>query len=58
MISAEEFVERLCLVAADRGPRRFPRAARDREILMQSFVLGLDSSRDSTERQINEAIEA
>ena len=58
MITAEEFVERLCLVAADRGPRRFPRAARDREILMQSVVLGLDSSRDYTERQINEALQA
>jgi hypothetical protein len=58
VISAEEFVERLCLVGADRGPRRFPRAARDREILMQSFVLGLDSSREYTERQINEALRA
>ncbi len=58
MISAEEFVERLCRVGADRGPRRFPRAARDREILMQSFVLELDSGREYTERQINEALRA
>jgi hypothetical protein len=58
VISAEEFVERLCRVGADRGPRRFPRAARDREILMQSFLLGLDSSREYTERQINEAVKA
>ena len=58
MISAEEFVERLCRVGADRGPRGFPRAARDREILMQSIVLGLDSSRDYAEREIDAALRA
>lgn len=58
MISTEEFVERLCKVAAARGPRRFPRAARDREILMQSIVLGLDSSRSYSEREINAALRA
>ena len=31
MISPEEFVERLCRLGADRGPRRFPRKQRDRE---------------------------
>lgn len=56
MISAEEFVERLCRVGADRRPRGFPRALRDREILMQSIVLGLDSSRDYTEREIDAAL--
>ena len=58
MISAEEFVERLCKVGADRGPRRFPRNARDRAILMHSIVMTLDSSRSYTERQINEALRA
>lgn len=58
MISAEEFVERLCKVGVDRGPRRFPRAARDRAILMHSIVTTLDSSRSYTERQINDALRA
>jgi hypothetical protein len=58
LISTEEFVERLCKVAAARGPRCFPRAARDREILMQSIVLGLDSSRSYSEREINAALRA
>ena len=58
MISAEEFVERLCRVGADRGPRGFPRGGRDRQILMQSIVLGLDSSRSYTEREINAALRA
>jgi len=53
MISPEEFVERLCRLCADRGPRRFPRKPRDRQILMKSIVMGLDSSRSYTERQIN-----
>ena len=56
MISAEEFVERLCKVGADRGPRRFPRSGTDRAILMHSIVLTLDSSRSYTERQINDAL--
>jgi hypothetical protein len=58
VISAEEYVERLCRVGAERGPRRFPRAGRDRAILMHSIVLSLDSSRAYTERQINEALRA
>jgi hypothetical protein len=56
VISAEEFVERLCRVAADRAPRGFPRGGRDRQILMHSVVLGLDSSRSYTEREINAAL--
>jgi hypothetical protein len=56
VISAEEFVERLCKVGADRGPRRFPRSGADRAILMHSIVLTLDSSRSYTERQINDAL--
>jgi hypothetical protein len=53
MISPEEFVERLCLLCADRGPRRFPRGRNDREILMKSVQLLLDSRRTYTEREIN-----
>ena len=53
MIPAEDFVERLCRVGADRGPRRFPRKMRDREILMKSIVMVLDSSRIYSEGEIN-----
>ena len=58
MISIEEFVERLCRVGADRGPRRFPRKRRDREILMKSLVMGLDSDATYSEGEINAHIEA
>jgi len=53
VISVEEFVERLCRLGADRGPRGFPRKRRDREILMKSIVLGLDAARTYTEREID-----
>lgn len=53
MISAEEFVERLCRLGADRGPRLFPRSRNDREILFKSIRLLLDSARSYTEREIN-----
>ena len=56
MISLDEFVERLCKVGAERGPRRFPRDRRDRDILVQSFLLTLDSSRAYAEGEINEAL--
>ena len=56
MISPEEFVERLCLIGADRGPRGFPRKRRDRQILMKSFLMGLDSDRRYDEVEINEAL--
>jgi hypothetical protein len=58
MISPEEFVERLCRLGADRGPRRFPRKERDRDILIKSIVMLLDSDRAYTERQINVALRA
>jgi hypothetical protein len=58
VISLDEFVERLCKVGAERGPRRFPRNRRDRDILVQSFLLTLDSSRAYTEREINAALRA
>jgi hypothetical protein len=53
MISPEEFVERLCRLGADRGPRRFPRKERDRDILMKSIMMLLDSDRTYSEKQIN-----
>ncbi len=57
MISPEEFVERLCLLGADRGPRGFPRKVRDREILMKSITMQLDSNLTYTEREINEVLQ-
>ena len=56
MISPEEFVERLCLVGADRGPRRFPRKRRDRQILIKSIVMTLDSAGTYSEEEINATI--
>jgi len=56
MVDAGEFVERLCRLGADRGPRRFPRARADREILVKSLRLLLDSGRSYTEREINEEL--
>jgi hypothetical protein len=58
MISAETFVERLSRLGADRGPRRFPRGQRDREILMKSIVMVLDSGRSYPEVEIDRALVA
>ena len=58
MIEVEEFVERLCRLGADRGPRNFPRKQRDREILMKSLRMLLDSGRIYSEPEINAAIQA
>jgi len=58
MISTGEFVERLCRLGADRGPRRFPRRRRDRAILMKSIVMVLDSAREYSEREINAHLKA
>jgi hypothetical protein len=56
MISVEEFVERVVRLGADRGPRGFPRGARDREILLKSIALGLDEKRSYSEREVNEIL--
>jgi hypothetical protein len=56
MISLEEFVERVLKLGADRGPRGFPRARRDREILMKSIALELDEKATYSERQVNEQL--
>jgi hypothetical protein len=58
MIGLDEFVERLCKTCADPGTRPFPRARRDREILVESIVMGLDSGRTYEEREINERLKA
>lgn len=58
MIVLEEFVERLCRLGSDRGPRGFPRRSRDREILMKSIVLGLDADRVYAEREVNARLQA
>ena len=57
MIEVEEFVERLCRLGADRGPRNFPRKQRDRQILMKSMLMLLDSGRIYSEPEINAAIQ-
>lgn len=56
MISAEEFVERLCRLGADRGPRRFPRRRQDREILIKSITMTLESAKTYTEAEVNGAL--
>ncbi len=42
MIALDEFLDRLFRLAVDRGPRRFPRRRRDRQILMKSILMLLD----------------
>jgi len=57
VITLEEFVERLCLVGADRGPRGFPRKRRDRHVLLKSIRMLLDPARSYREREINALLE-
>jgi hypothetical protein len=54
MITLDEFVERIVKLGADRGPRGFPRAERDREILMKSMTLELDEKAVYREHDVNE----
>ncbi len=56
MITLDEFLERLLRVGAGR-PRGLPRKLRDRQILMKSILLTLDSARSYTEPEINAALE-
>jgi hypothetical protein len=58
VITVEEFMERLCRLGADRGPRRFPKKRRDRQILAKSIVMTLDSSRTYTEPEVNDLLMA
>jgi hypothetical protein len=57
MVTVEEFVERLCRLGADRGPRQFPRRTRDRQILMKSILMLMDSRSIYTEPEINELLQ-
>jgi hypothetical protein len=57
VITLEEFVERLCLVGADRGPRGFPRRRRDRHVLLKSIRMLLDPARTYREREVNALLE-
>ncbi len=57
MITLEEFIERLCRIAADRGPRRFPRGGRNREVLVKSILMLMDSGRSYTEAEVNDLID-
>jgi hypothetical protein len=58
LITLEEFVERLCLVGADRGPRGFPRRRRDRHVLLKSIRMLVDPARTYREPEINALLEA
>ena len=49
-------MERLCRLGADRGPRRFPRKRQDREILMKSITMTLESAKTYTEAEVNGAL--
>jgi hypothetical protein len=53
VIGIDEFVERLCRIGADRGPRRFPRKPRDRAILFKSIRMRLDPMAGYSENEIN-----
>ena len=56
MIDAVEFVDRLCRLGARRGPRRFPRKARDREILLKSLRLQIAPDGEYSEPEFNELL--
>ena len=56
MVSVEKFLERLCRLGGER-PRPFPRKRRDREILVKTILMRLDSSRSYTEPEINGLLE-
>ena len=58
MITLDEFVERLIRLGADRGPRGLPRKRRDRQIIMKSILLTLDSGRSYSETEINDLLRA
>ena len=57
MITIDEFVERLCIVGASKGPRRFPKKRRDRDILIKSVLLDLDSDAHYSEIEINDLLQ-
>jgi len=56
MVTVEEFVERICRLGGERS-RPFPRKRRDREILVKSILMRLDSTRSYREPEINDLLE-
>ena len=56
MITLDEFLDRLCRLGVDRGPRGFPRKRRDRQILMKSIRMLMDSASTYSEPEINELL--
>jgi hypothetical protein len=58
MITLDEFVERLCRLGADHGQRGLPRRRRDRQIMMKSILILMDSARTYTEPEINSLLQA
>ena len=58
MITLDEYLDRLCRLGVDRGPRGFPRKQRDRQILMKSILSMMDSGRVYREKDINELLKA
>jgi hypothetical protein len=57
MIGVDEFVERLCMLGARPGPRRFPRGQRDREILLKSVRMLLDPVAEYSEKQFGAVLQ-
>ncbi len=57
MITLDEYLDRLCRLGVDRGPRGFPRKRRDRQILMKSILSLMDSARVYSEPEINELLQ-
>ena len=55
MITVEQFLERLCRLGGERR-RPLPRKQRDRQILIKSILLQLDSARSYSEPEINELL--
>lgn len=56
MVTVEEFLERMCRLCGER-PRPFPRKRRDREILVKSILMRLDSARSYAEGEVNDLLE-
>ena len=56
MIDLDEYLERLCRIGSDGGPRPLSRKRRDREILMKSMLSLMDSGREYREPEINELL--
>jgi len=56
IISLDEFENRLEALCLGRGGRGLPRRHRDQNILLKSIELVLESNKDYTENELNEAL--